>query len=348
MQDALRKRKVADVDHGEKVAIPTRGITEPNFHHSRRTGRTEHVVPGNKEYIRGDEIPRPTGGEGRGGSQGSPDGSGEDAFEFTLVEGRVPRHVFRGSRAPRSGEEEPQGDLRGRSAARRLHRHRQPCQSQHPAHDAQQHGAPDLAEAAEAMGAGSAARGDRQRPRPRRRGRGRKASARVRPARAPQQDHSLHRSDRRPLQPLRARAAAEHRGGDVLPDGCVRIDDRGDEGPRQAVLHAAACLPDPALPARRYRLHPPYQHGGRGGRGDVLLQPGDRRHRGLDRAREDAGDRAGAISDRPLEHLRGSGFRRRQLRRGQRTLRVLCWVARFSRSASISPMSRSATAWEGA
>ena len=84
VQEALRKRKVADVGHGEKVAIPTREIAEPNFHHSRRTGRTEHVVPGNKEYIRGDEIPRPTGGEGRGGSQGSPDGSGEDAFEFTL------------------------------------------------------------------------------------------------------------------------------------------------------------------------------------------------------------------------------------------------------------------------
>ena len=84
VQEALRKRKVADVGQGEKVAIPTRGISEPIFHHSRRTGRTEHVVPGNKEYLRGDEIPRPNSGEGRGGSQGSPDGSGEDAFEFTL------------------------------------------------------------------------------------------------------------------------------------------------------------------------------------------------------------------------------------------------------------------------
>src|SRR5271166_1297453 len=84
VQEALRKRKVAEVGDGEKVAIPTRGIAEPIFHHSRRTGRTEHVVPGNKEYIKGDEIPRPTGGEGRGGSEGSPDGSGEDAFELTL------------------------------------------------------------------------------------------------------------------------------------------------------------------------------------------------------------------------------------------------------------------------
>ena len=85
VQEALRKRKVADVGHGEKVAIPTRGISEPIFHHNRRTGRSDHVVPGNKEYLRGDEIPRPNGGEGQGGREGSPDGSGEDAFEFTLT-----------------------------------------------------------------------------------------------------------------------------------------------------------------------------------------------------------------------------------------------------------------------
>jgi hypothetical protein len=84
VQEALRKRKVADVGHGEKVAIPTRGISEPLFHHNRRTGRSDHVVPGNKEYVRGDEIPRPQGGEGQGGREGSPDGGGEDSFEFTL------------------------------------------------------------------------------------------------------------------------------------------------------------------------------------------------------------------------------------------------------------------------
>src|SRR5258708_33874303 len=85
VQEALRKRKVADVGHGEKVAIPTRGISGPIFHPNRRTGRTGHGVPGNKEYSRGDEIPRPNGGEGQGGREGSPDGSGEDAFEFTLT-----------------------------------------------------------------------------------------------------------------------------------------------------------------------------------------------------------------------------------------------------------------------
>src|SRR3989440_12288099 len=84
VQEPLRKRKVADVGHGEKVAIPTRVFPAPIYHKNRRTGKTDHIIPGNKEYVRGDEIPRPTGGEGQGGREGSPDGSGDDAFEFTL------------------------------------------------------------------------------------------------------------------------------------------------------------------------------------------------------------------------------------------------------------------------
>ena len=68
----------------------------------------------------------------------------------------------------------------------------------------------------------------------------------------------LHRSGRCALQPLRARAQAQHPGGDVLPDGRVGLDDRGDEGSRQAVLHAAARVPDAPLQARRRRLHPPH------------------------------------------------------------------------------------------
>ena len=84
VQEALRKRKVSNVGSGEKVAIPAKGINEPSFRHSRRTGRNDYVVPGNKEYVAGDEIERPSGGAGGRGSQGSPDGEGEDAFEFTL------------------------------------------------------------------------------------------------------------------------------------------------------------------------------------------------------------------------------------------------------------------------
>ena len=125
VQEALRKRKVADVEHGEKVAIPTRGISEPLFHHNRRTGRTDHVIPGNKEYVRGDEIPRPTGGEGQGGREGSPDGSGDDAFEFTLSKEEFLDMFFEDLELPdlvkKSLKDTTAVDLQ-----RALHGHRQP------------------------------------------------------------------------------------------------------------------------------------------------------------------------------------------------------------------------------
>jgi uncharacterized protein len=84
VQDSLRRRKVTSVDGGEKVSIPTKGIGEPSFRHSRATGKSDYVVPGNKEYLQGDEIPRPQGGGGRG-SEASADGEGEDSFDFTLT-----------------------------------------------------------------------------------------------------------------------------------------------------------------------------------------------------------------------------------------------------------------------
>lgn len=84
MKGAIERRKLGEAgDAG--VSIPSRGIAEPVWHHSRSTGRSYQVVPGNKEFIPGDTIPRPRGGEGGGGSQGSPNGSGEDAFEFRLT-----------------------------------------------------------------------------------------------------------------------------------------------------------------------------------------------------------------------------------------------------------------------
>src|SRR5207248_1073968 len=247
VQEALRKRKVADVGHGEKVAIPTRGIAEPNFHHSRRTGRTEHVVPGNKEYIRGDEIPRPTGGEGRGGSQGSPDGSGEDAFEFTLSKEEFLDMFFEDLELP---------DLVKKSLKETF--------------------AGDLQRAGYTV-TGSPA------------------------------NLSIRRTMRNSMARRISLKRPKQSDLEALREAIDNARSRGADGEAE----------------RRLRAPDRLQHRRRGRRRDVLLQPGDRRHRSLDRARENAGDCAGAISHRPVEHLRGSGFRRRQLRRGQRTLRFL-------------------------
>src|SRR3954469_21482475 len=84
VRDASAKRDIRSADEGGEVSIPLHGIREPSFHLGSG-GTREHVLPGNKEYREGDEIPRPPGGGGGGGgSEGSPDGGGEDAFRFVL------------------------------------------------------------------------------------------------------------------------------------------------------------------------------------------------------------------------------------------------------------------------
>lgn len=82
--DAIAGRSVTDTTHGEKVNIPARDISEPSFHHGAG-GEYEIVHPGNKEFIVGDKVPRPSGGAGSG-SGGDPGDAaeGEDEFTFEL------------------------------------------------------------------------------------------------------------------------------------------------------------------------------------------------------------------------------------------------------------------------
>lgn len=85
LSDALKRRKVGEADGGEKVSIPTRGITEPTFHRSSSGGWRDYIVPGNKKFVVGDTIERPPSGEGGGRGNASPEDGGEqDAFEFVL------------------------------------------------------------------------------------------------------------------------------------------------------------------------------------------------------------------------------------------------------------------------
>src|SRR5262247_427253 len=80
---AIAGRKIAEADRDASISIPSRDLNEPTFQHGQG-GRREGVLPGNKEYVTGDEIQRPQGG-GRGmGSGASDDGEGEDAFKFRL------------------------------------------------------------------------------------------------------------------------------------------------------------------------------------------------------------------------------------------------------------------------
>lgn len=81
---AITGRKVAEADRDASISIPARDLHEPVFSHGAG-GRREVVLPGNREYVAGDEIVRPQGGSAQGAGGGaSPDGEGEDAFRFHL------------------------------------------------------------------------------------------------------------------------------------------------------------------------------------------------------------------------------------------------------------------------
>ena len=85
VDQAIKGRNIADVERGETVTIPTRGIDEPRFHHERTGGERERVFTGNKGFVAGDRIAKPKqDGEGSGGKRASDQGQGEDEFRFAL------------------------------------------------------------------------------------------------------------------------------------------------------------------------------------------------------------------------------------------------------------------------
>ena len=83
VHETAASRGLKDADSGGEVSLPARGVHEPGFHRDLQGGIRDHVLPGNKEYVAGDTIPRPPSGGGSG-SEGSPDGEGEDDFRFAL------------------------------------------------------------------------------------------------------------------------------------------------------------------------------------------------------------------------------------------------------------------------
>ena len=82
---AVDGRSIRDLGKGEEVRIPKKDLSEPAFHHGAG-GKREMVHPGNQEYVRGDRLKRPQGGQGGGSGKGqaSDQGEGEDDFTFAL------------------------------------------------------------------------------------------------------------------------------------------------------------------------------------------------------------------------------------------------------------------------
>lgn len=81
VRDSLKDRSIKELEQEGEITIARDEVHEPTFRRGASGGNRDYILPGNKEYLQGDEIERPpSGGEGAGGYQGE----GEDEFRFVL------------------------------------------------------------------------------------------------------------------------------------------------------------------------------------------------------------------------------------------------------------------------
>jgi uncharacterized sporulation protein YeaH/YhbH (DUF444 family) len=86
VKDVIRDGDIKDIvgKEGKKIRIPGKGLGKPEFHHADTGGVSDKVYTGNDRFTQGDRIDRPPPGGGQGGGA-SPDGEGEDEFDFHLT-----------------------------------------------------------------------------------------------------------------------------------------------------------------------------------------------------------------------------------------------------------------------
>ncbi|MDX2345973.1 MAG: YeaH/YhbH family protein [Legionella sp.] len=81
---AIGKRSITGIDREEQISIPAKDIAEPRFAQGSG-GHVERILPGNDEFLEGDQIKRPPKqGQGSGSGEASNQGAGDDDFIFEL------------------------------------------------------------------------------------------------------------------------------------------------------------------------------------------------------------------------------------------------------------------------
>jgi len=77
------ERQITSKD-GESISISNDDISESIFDYDYQSGDWDKVLPGNKDFVTGDKIKRPSGSAGKG-TDASDSGEGEDDFSFTIT-----------------------------------------------------------------------------------------------------------------------------------------------------------------------------------------------------------------------------------------------------------------------
>jgi hypothetical protein len=84
VREASRERAIEDLENAHEITVPADGAREPVFRHMPGE-RRDYILPGNRNYVEGDLIDRPTGEGGGGGTEPGRGGGQEDAFRFILT-----------------------------------------------------------------------------------------------------------------------------------------------------------------------------------------------------------------------------------------------------------------------
>ena len=71
-REALKKRKITEVEGSQKISISTKSLSEPTFGLGGDSGSRDFVLPGNQDFTVGDTIAKPpqSGGSGSGAGDG--------------------------------------------------------------------------------------------------------------------------------------------------------------------------------------------------------------------------------------------------------------------------------------
>jgi hypothetical protein len=90
VQKSLKDASVADLAKDRKIKISAKGTKEPRFRLDPRAGgEHDFVLPGNKEFMPGDEIKKPPSQGGGSGKQAADYAEGDDDFEFTMTQDEI-------------------------------------------------------------------------------------------------------------------------------------------------------------------------------------------------------------------------------------------------------------------
>src|SRR3546814_13165004 len=65
VRDSIKDRSIKDIDQEGEVTIVRKGVHEPTLRRSSPGGHRDPTLPGHRQYVDGDNIPRPPAGAGQ-------------------------------------------------------------------------------------------------------------------------------------------------------------------------------------------------------------------------------------------------------------------------------------------